>query len=167
MKISDIITIDSIKIKDNTDNKFTLISELVEIANNTGNIINKESALADVLEREKVLSTGVGKSIALPHAKTEHIRKSTGSLILVQEPVDYDSLDDEPVKLAILLLSQSSNISLHLKLLSQISRLLNNDSIRNNLFESTTKQEIFDTILKFEESTTNSNKKEYLYNSSK
>jgi mannitol/fructose-specific phosphotransferase system IIA component (Ntr-type) len=166
MKISDIITINSIEIKDNLDNKFFLIKNLIDLAGKSGSIKDFEGAYNDVVDREKIMSTGVGKSIALPHAKTEHINNSTGSLILLQEPIEYDSLDEEPIRLAILLLSKTTNISLHLKMLSQISRLLNNDSMRNRILECNSPNEIYEQIIEFETNTFKSEKKEYLFDSS-
>lgn len=159
MKISELLTLEYIEIRDNVKDKYTLIEQLIEIAGRGGNIKDSKAAYDDVISREKIMSTGVGKGIALPHAKTDHIKKAAASLVLVQEPVDYEALDYEPVKLSILLLSKSDNVSLHLKLLSQISRLLNNDSLRNRIMESNSKNEIFEQILKFENFTENSEKK--------
>lgn len=166
MKISDIINLRSIEIKDNLKDKNTLITNLIDLAGKSGSINDFDGALSDVIERERVMSTGVGKGIALPHAKTDHITQAAGSLILLHEPLDYDSLDDEPIRLAILLLSKTSNISLHLKMLSQISQLLNNDSMRHRILECSSPEEIFSQIVDFENNTSKSAKKEYLFNSS-
>lgn len=156
MKLTDVLSINSIDIKDNVESKESLIRMLIDNAAHNGNITDKNAAFSDVIAREKIMSTGVGKGIALPHAKTNHIKSATCSLALIHEPIDYQSLDDMPVQLCILLLSKSSNISLHLKMLSQISRLLNNDSLRNQILESNTREEIYEVIRNFEESSSKS-----------
>lgn len=149
MKLIEIFNKNTIEILDNVSSKNDLISRLIE--NVDGSKINdKSKALDDVLAREKVMSTGVGKGIALPHAKTQAVEDICGSLILLNQPVDFNSLDNKPIRLSCLLLSKITNIGLHLKMLSSLSKLLNNDSIRNNIFNCNNTLEIYNIIEDFE-----------------
>ncbi|MDX9791500.1 MAG: PTS sugar transporter subunit IIA [Candidatus Kapaibacterium sp.] len=135
MKINEILSANSVRIAYQTDSKESLLSELVTIIGKEEGIDDLSIALKDVFEREEVMSTGVGKGIALPHAKSKAVNKSVAALAILKEPIDFDSLDNEPVNIAFLLLGPENNVGLHLRLLSKVSRLMNNDSFRLQLIE--------------------------------
>jgi PTS system nitrogen regulatory IIA component len=77
-----------------------------------------------VLRREKLGSTGVGNGIAIPHGKIPGVRRITGVFARLEQPVDFDSLDDQPVDLVFLLLAPEGAGADHLKALSRIARVL-------------------------------------------
>ncbi len=146
MKIKDFLDFKSIEINLEVKDKLDLISKMLDLASLTGKVLNKDEALKEILNREAVLSTGVGKGVAIPHAKTKNVKESVASFAVLKEPIDFDALDGQPVKIVCLLLSLESNVGNHLKLLSKISRLVNNDNIRNELLNTKDKNEIL-TIL--------------------
>ena len=150
IKLSDILNKVSIKLNASIENKDELLSDLVNLAGISGNISDLEKALSDVITREDIMSTGVGKGIAIPHAKTTAISKTVAALITLNNYVDYDSLDKKPVNISFLLLSEPVNIGNHLRLLSQISKLLNNESLRDRILESKSEEEVLDIINLFE-----------------
>ncbi|HPI19100.1 MAG TPA: PTS sugar transporter subunit IIA [Candidatus Kapabacteria bacterium] len=152
MKITEIINKDNIELLPNISSKTVLVDKLIEIAARTGKIINIEEVKKQVWDREKLMSTGVGKGIALPHAKTNHISDETGALIVLKQGVEFESLDDKPVNIAFLLIGKDNNVGNHLRLLSKISRLLNNEYLRSNIIEAKTKNEILSLFDEFEES---------------
>ncbi len=152
MKISDILNKDNIELLPNISSKAALVDKLIEIAARTGKILDIEEVKKQVWEREKLMSTGVGKGIALPHAKTNHIADETGALIILKQGVEFESLDDKPVNIAFLLIGKENNVGNHLRLLSKISRLLNNEYLRSNIIEAKTKNEILSLFDEFEES---------------
>lgn len=137
INILDILQEKSIVLNHKCEEKEELLEFMVELAAKSGKITDIQTVKKEVFDRENVMSTGVGKSIALPHAKTSHITEAVGSFVLLQKPIDFESLDGKPVKLVFLLLGKENNVSNHLKLLSKISRLMNNDSFRNQLMNST------------------------------
>ncbi len=150
MKISDFLDINSIKVNIRTDNKNDLLETMIFLANKSGKIIDQEEAKQEVLEREKIMSTGVGKGIALPHAKTNAIIDTVGALVTLSEPIDYNALDNEPVRIVFLLLGLENNIGNHLILLSKISRLLNNDSFRGQLLACPNSDAVIELFNKYE-----------------
>ncbi|HBX66461.1 MAG TPA: hypothetical protein DEG32_09995, partial [Balneolaceae bacterium] len=79
-----------------------------------------EAVRKAVFEREKIMSTGVGKGLAIPHAKTKAVTENHAAFALLKEPLDFDSIDGEPVRLVFLLVGPESNNSQHIKLLSRI-----------------------------------------------
>lgn len=151
MKITDIISKESIAPQIQIEGKNEIIEYMINLAAQTGKVLDKNQALADVMEREKVLSTGVGKGIALPHAKTKAVDSFIAAIASMKEPIEFDSLDSEPVNLVILLLGPEDNVGMNLKLLSKISRILNNESYRSQLTSFKTSEDIYNFLDKIDE----------------
>lgn len=86
--------------------------------------------IATLLEREQLGSTGVGDGVAIPHGKLPGLSKITGVLALLETPVSFDALDDQPVDLIFLLLAPVNATAAHLKALARVSRLLRDPDTR-------------------------------------
>lgn len=86
-----------------------------------------------LLEREKLGSTGVGEGIAIPHGRMSGLDRLYGVFARLENGVDFDSVDDEPVDLVFLLLAPESAGADHLKALARVSRLLRNHEICEKL----------------------------------
>lgn len=151
MKISEIINVNSISLNLIAENKKDIIEQMMLLAWKSGKVLDIEEALKEVFEREKIMSTGVGKGIALPHAKTKAITDAIGALAILSVPIDYESLDEEPVNIVFLLLGMENNVGNHLRLLSKISRLLNNDIIREQIIQSKNAGSIMELLKSLEE----------------
>ena len=77
-----------------------------------------------IQQRERLGSTGVGNGIAIPHGKLPGIKQITGVFARLEQPVDFEALDDQPVDLVFLLLAPEGAGADHLKALSRIARVL-------------------------------------------
>lgn len=99
-----------------------------------------------VFEREEIMSTGVGKSLAIPHGKVKSIDENIASFAKLKTPIDYDSIDGEPVQMVFLLVGPESKHTIHIKLLSRISRLMNSVSFRELLNDCDTPEEIYEAF---------------------
>jgi nitrogen PTS system EIIA component len=84
-------------------------------------------------EREKLGSTGMGQGIAIPHGRVMGVEKMTGLFAQLDHPVDFDSMDDQPVDLVFLLLAPEGAGADHLKALARVSRLLRNQTVCEKL----------------------------------
>lgn len=82
-----------------------------------------------LLERERLGTTGVGQGIAIPHGKLKDVKRLYGVFARLDQPVDFDSIDDEPVDLIFLLLAPESAGADHLKALARVSRLLRDQTV--------------------------------------
>lgn len=133
MKISEILTEKLISITLHPKNKEEAINQMIELADNSGNFIEIEEVRRSVFEREKLVSTGVGKGFAIPHGKTDEIKDVTASFAVLENPIDFDSIDSKPVKFIFLLVGKESLLNAHIKLLSRISRIMNKDEFREKL----------------------------------
>ncbi len=150
INIRDILDIRSIVVGLDVKDKDELLNIMVDLAAESGNILDIEEARERVFAREKLMSTGVGNGVALPHAKTNKIKKTVGAFAVLSEPVDYDSLDEEPVKIVLLILGKETNVGEHLKLLSSISKLLGRESFIGDILNAETSDDVLDIFEKYE-----------------
>lgn len=85
--------------------------------------LDERSLLDVLLEREKLGSTGVGSGIAIPHGRLDNIDKPIGFFVKLNQPIDFDALDEKPVDLVFLLLAPQGSGADHLKALASVTRL--------------------------------------------
>lgn len=97
-----------------------------------------------VFEREKIMSTGVGKGLAIPHGKASGIEQTYAAFAILKEPVDYEAIDNQPVNMIFLLVGPQASNSLHIKMLSRISRLMNNSEFRDRLRQCDSPEQIIE-----------------------
>ena len=82
-----------------------------------------------ILQRERLSSTGVGNGIAIPHGKMAHLDHIVGVFARLEQPVNFEALDDEPVDLVVLLLAPEGAGADHLKALSRIARVMRDSDL--------------------------------------
>lgn len=97
-------------------------------------------------EREKLGNTGVGNGVALPHSRCTHVQNAVVAIITLGDAVDYDASDGQDVDLAFGLLVPKEANEEHLKLLSQIARLVSDTENKKELCSASTAQEVVDKI---------------------
>lgn len=151
MKTTDILAKDSIAINIRVNDKKELLETMVQMASRSGNIIRLDDATREIFERERIMSTGIGKGIAIPHAKTNAVKETIAALATLDEPIDFDSIDDKPVDLVFLLLGRENNVGMHLRLLSKISRYLNNESFKSQIYEANSPEDVINVFKNIEE----------------
>lgn len=142
MKVTDLLSTELVIAELKSLKKEDAINELINTFKNDPRIINLEKVRNSVLEREKIMSTGVGKGFAIPHGKTSAVSDIIGAFGKSSQSIDFDSLDGKPVNLVFLLVGKDTLVSSHIKLLSRISRLMNKDDFRARLIEAKTAEEI-------------------------
>jgi len=152
MKVSDILNEKLIDIKLEAKDKNDAINKMIDLANKSGNILDLEAVRKCVFEREKLVSTGVGKGFAIPHGKSDDIKDIIAAFAILAEPIDFDSIDGENVKYLILLVGKDSMLNTHIKLLSRISRLMNKDEFRDNLLKAKSSAEVLKLFKEEEQS---------------
>ena len=132
-------------------NKKQVINALVDSLSSKLDEEALEKVRDKVFEREGVMSTGVGKGLAIPHCKTTAVEENYAAFARLEKPLDFDSIDGEPVRLIFLLVGPEFRHSLHIKLLSRISRLMNSASFRDKILGSETRELILDAFRDEEE----------------
>lgn len=142
MKVHELLDIKYILTEFKSENKNDVINELVDLLNGDSRILDLEEVRKCVFEREEKMSTGVGKGFAIPHGKTNSITDIIAAFGKSERPIEYNSLDGEPVHLVFLLVGKETLLAKHIKLLSRISRLMNNEEFRKKLIEAESKESI-------------------------
>ena len=150
MKIVDLLKLESIDLKAKPQDKAAALEHLITLMERGGNIADKEEYKACVLRREEEGSTGIGEGIAIPHAKTSAVKAPGLAAMLVQDGVDFDSLDGEPAKLFFLIAAPDTEDNVHLDVLSRLSMLLMNDDFRSELLKAGSAKEFLSVIDKYE-----------------
>jgi fructose-specific phosphotransferase system IIA component len=152
MRISDILTENLVITGLKGRTKDDIIGAMIDLVSSSPKVIDKEKVRTAILEREKIMSTGVGNGFAIPHGKTDAVSDIVAAFAVTEGPIDYQSLDEKPVRLVFLLVGKDSMVGPHIKLLSRISRLMNKEAFRNRLVDGRSSTEIIN-IFKEEEAT--------------
>ncbi|MBM4168845.1 MAG: PTS sugar transporter subunit IIA [Ignavibacteria bacterium] len=151
MKITDILTEDMIRTNVPDKGKTEVINSLIEIVSHRDKVHDKEKVREAIFEREKIMSTGVGNGFAIPHGKTDAVTDIVGAFATTADPIDYQSLDEQPVRIVLLLVGPETMVGQHIKLLSRISRLMNKEDFRKRLVQAESPSKVFE-IFRTEES---------------
>jgi len=148
MKLSDIIVGDAIVPKLKATTRDDAIVELVESLAEAGAVSKQRTKeiIKAILAREAQATTGIGKGVALPHAKLKGIKKPIATIGCSAEGIDFASLDSKCVYSVILLLSSPDNPDEHLQAMETIFKHVQRDIFRKFLRQSETRQAVLDLI---------------------
>ncbi len=128
------------------ENKDDVIAELVEIASRSKMVKNKEDLLKAVLDREKLVTTGVGYGIAFPHAKTRAVKGIVIAFGRKNEGVDFDAMDRKPVYLFFLIAAPEDAIGAHLNVMAKLSYLMKSEKNRQKLLKAKYKEDLIEVL---------------------
>ncbi|HWP82283.1 MAG TPA: PTS sugar transporter subunit IIA [Bacteroidota bacterium] len=152
MKITDILNERVIRTNLAGTTKTEIIDAMIDLVSTQEKVLDKEKLREAIFEREKIMSTGVGSGFAIPHGKTDAVTDIVGAFAITAQPIDYQSLDEQPVRIVFLLVGRDSMVGPHIKLLSRISRLMNKEEFRKKLLEANSPAEILE-LFRQEEAT--------------
>lgn len=112
------------------------VLEFISRACAENHIVNDAGMLNQgLIQREKTMSTGVGRGIAFPHTTSKEARQAAVILIRLAAPMDFDALDDKPVDIVLALIFPESDPGIHVRMLARVARLCQNhdflDAVRN------------------------------------
>jgi nitrogen PTS system EIIA component len=145
MEIEDLITPARVMPRLKATSKKHVLQELAKRAADLTGL--HERAIFDVLlERERLGTTGVGNGIAIPHGKLPEIKELFGLFARLDESVDFDAIDEQPVDLVFLLLAPEGAGADHLKALARIARLLRDQDVAKKLRASRDAQAIYSVL---------------------
>lgn len=100
-----------------------------------------------LVAREKLGSTGLGKGIAIPHCRASHCSTPLGAFLKLENPVDFDAIDHQPVDMLFVLLVPREAHEEHLNLLARIAALLNDDRRREALRRTHSPEALYDALV--------------------
>jgi mannitol/fructose-specific phosphotransferase system IIA component (Ntr-type) len=130
------------------ETKKEIITELIDILDKNGKLLDRDLVLFDVLERERTMSTGMGHGIAMPHAKTDGIADTAVVFGVKKAGIDFDSLDKQPSKLFVLTASPKKSCNLYVQFLAGVGSIVGDKTIREAIYSADTPQDAVDLIKK-------------------
>ncbi len=134
-----------ISINDDSKSKKSILEKTSLILSNSSGI-NKDILFNSLYEREKLGSTSVGNGVALPHARVNGIDIPFISVVILEDPVDFDNIDDLDVDIVLCLIVPSEKTDNHLELLANLSEVLDKLSIRRMLREARNSEQIINCL---------------------
>lgn len=149
MRITDLLRKESILLNQTLGSKDEAIDALIALHEKSGNLKDREEYKKCILAREAQGSTAVGEGVAIPHAKTDAVKRPALSAITVKNGVDYKALDGKPSNLLFMIAAPMDG-DLHLEVLSRLMTLIMDEDFRNRLLSAETAEEFLDIIDKKE-----------------
>jgi len=146
MKISDILNESLVVTALSGTTKEEIIDSMIDLVATSPKVLDKDKVRDAIFEREKIMSTGVGNGFAIPHGKTDAVSDIVAAFAVTAEPIDYQSLDEKPVRLVFLLVGKDNMVGPHIKLLSRISRLMNKEEFRKRLMNLKSPKDVIETF---------------------
>jgi len=128
------------------ESKEVAIEELVDLAASSNMVKDRDSLLADVLEREELVTTGVGYGVAFPHAKTRSVKGIVIAFGRSARGIDFDAMDHQPVRLFFLIAAPEDAIGAHLNVMARLSFLMKSAENRQLLEEATSPGDVLTLI---------------------
>jgi PTS system nitrogen regulatory IIA component len=145
MELKEILDQKAVRYTSSVSSKKRLLQDIAEQANAVYGL-NAIEVFSALQEREALGSTGVGRGIAIPHARFESMDKVVGMFARLEKPVDFDSVDHQPVDLVFTLLAPAAEGAEHLKALALVSRTLRDKDVCAKLRANDDEQTLY-TVL--------------------
>lgn len=142
LEIHQLLTADTVRVGLAGATKEEVLNNLVDLLRDHPAVVDLEAVRRAVFEREQIMSTGVGKGLGLPHAKTSSVRENVAAFAITGAPIPFGAIDNAPVRLLFLLVGTENAKSQHIKILSRISRLMNRDPFRERLLKTRTPEQV-------------------------
>jgi len=126
--------------------KKSIITELVDLLDANGLLLDKDVVLKAVLMREQTRSTGIGSGLAIPHGKCKGVKELVIAIGIAHEAIDFASVDDKPVTIIILLVSPADQTGPHIQALAKISRLMLDEQFKQELEEASSAEKVYELL---------------------
>lgn len=137
MNLKTVLTPDTVNLHLKGTTKEAIIDELLDLLASAGKVKDKAAAKACVMDRERKMSTGMKHGIAIPHGKTDSVGDLVACIGISDNPVDFDSLDQEPCRIFIMTLSPVDKTGPHLQFLAEVSLLFKSAEKRQQILKAT------------------------------
>jgi nitrogen PTS system EIIA component len=144
MALPDLLSPEQIVPEMQATERWPAIVELIDLLVNLGKIqvSDRDSILASLKQREETMSTGIGFGIAIPHCSSDRLGGVVAAFGRSSNGIDFDALDNAPVKFVMLFIVPKNQFQTHLRTLASIAKFLNDRSVRENLANADSAAEI-------------------------
>lgn len=151
MKLSDLLDKKCVIPELKSTTKSGVLHELAEQVANIYPSLETEKVSEVLMEREELCSTAVDKGVAIPHGKIGGISGIITAFGRSREGIDFDSLDEKPTHLFMLILSPENSSGIHINLLARTSRILKKSYTRSNLLKAESREELYNLLVEEDE----------------
>lgn len=146
MNLLDIITPECVKAPLDATDKRGAIDELVDLLATHDRISQADVLKEAVWTREQTRTTGIGHGLAIPHGKSEGLTEIVMAIGKPSQPMDFEAIDGQPVRLIVLLASPPDKNSDHIQALARVSRLMTLEDFREKVYEASSGEEIWELL---------------------
>ena len=149
MNLGNLLSVDRILPQMQAGERWSAIVELVELLVTRGKVRaeDRDLVLSALRQREETMSTGIGFGIAIPHASSERVDEVVAAFGRSMGGIEFDSLDNAPVKFIVLFVVPKDQFQTHLRTLAAIAKFLNDRAVRERLGRAVSAEEIYDIFL--------------------
>ncbi len=151
MNLLDILSVDCVRAPLAASEKRGAIDELVELLAASGRCDDPKSLKEAVWTREQTRTTGIGHGLAIPHGKAPGLRDLAMAIGKPAQPMEFDAIDAQPVRLIVLLASPPDRTSDHIQALAKVSKLMHAEAFRAAIYAASSPEEIIAHIRKQEQ----------------
>ncbi|MDP3113377.1 MAG: PTS sugar transporter subunit IIA [Candidatus Cloacimonadaceae bacterium] len=137
---------DLVKIVEKFDDKNDCLNYLTMQLADSGCLSFPDRFLAAVKGREEIMSTGIGRGVAIPHARDLTVSCLNIAVCMIREPLDFQAVDNLPVQLVFMIAVPQSSNKEYMKILRSLSEFLRQDENRNKLLTAITEMELFEYV---------------------
>lgn len=139
-----------VKIIDRFEDKSQCLEFMTQLLADSGCLQFPDRFFAAVRGREEIMSTGIGREVAIPHARDLTVSNLRIAVCLLHEPIDFNALDDLPVKVVFMIAVPQNNNNEYMLILRSLSEFLRQDDKRLKLLASTNEKELYDQVSEIE-----------------
>jgi mannitol/fructose-specific phosphotransferase system IIA component (Ntr-type) len=150
MNLSQLLRAPAIRLDLKVASKEDLIRQTVDLLDAEGILTDKDGVVHALLERERVMSTGIGGGVAIPHAQSPGVRELAVSFVRVAGDLPFDALDGKPVRLVFMIVGPEERGGF-IRVLARISRLLYTGDLQRELLAAEAPEKVVEIIRREEE----------------
>ena len=145
MKLIDVLPLENTALNIPGGSKKRVLENLSHFLSERMTGIDSDEIYQGLLARERLGSTGIGDGVAIPHCRMSSCSKTTGALLKLEDPIDFDAIDSEPVDLVFALIVPEEQNDEHLQVLSSIAELLQEEEVRAQLRQASSTEHLYHT----------------------
>lgn len=145
MKLADILC-ENCALKLSAETKQEVIRRLCELLVRAGIGIALDDLYNKIMEREQIMSTGIGLGIGVPHVRHPKANRMAAAVAVLEKPIEYGSLDDQPVNIVVMIVSPAGTHRQYLRALAHIALVLKNPETRQKLLSARDDTELYQIL---------------------
>jgi len=146
MHIADILTPNRMLCHVQATSKKRILEFFSKLLADEGQLVNSHQVFESLLARERLGTTGLGKGVAIPHARVSACKETLAAFLQLEKGVDFDAIDRQPVDLLFALMVPEDSTEEHLEILAQLAEMLSDEAFRSRLREASSCEEKFSLL---------------------